>query len=214
MLVYFLRHGETIWNREGRIQGQTPHVDLTAFGVRLAELTREGLARRHIRFDHAFTSPLRRASHTAEIVLKGQECPLSPDIRLQEMGFGPYEGTCIGDGRWVDENIRIKFIDPARYHPPAGAESFDDVTTRLSNFLASEIIPLEGRCETVLVVTHGGIMRTLLRLLLKTPLECFWEGRQPNCCVHLVACEKGALSLVERSAVFYDPDLAATVPSV
>ena len=112
MLICFLRHGETLWNREKRIQGTTPHTDLTDFGVRLAEWTRDGLAARGIRFDRAYTSPLRRAAHTAEIILRGQGCPLVADARLREMAFGPYEGTTMGDGRWEDENIRAMFQDP------------------------------------------------------------------------------------------------------
>lgn len=214
MLVYFLRHGETMWNREKRIQGTTPYTDLTEFGVTLAELTREGFAAKGVRFDRAYTSPLRRAAHTAEIVLSGQSCPLVADERLREMGFGPYEGTRIGDGLWADDNIRAMFQDPVNYRPPAGAETFDAVAARLADFLENEIAPLEGKCDAVLAVSHGGVMRTILRLLLDTPVAKYWEGRQPNCCVHVVSVENGAFTLVAQSTVFYDQALAATVPSV
>ena len=186
MLICFLRHGETLWNREKRIQGTTPHTDLTDFGVRLAEWTRDGLAARGIRFDRAYTSPLRRAAHTAEIILRGQGCPLVADARLREMAFGPYEGTTMGDGRWEDENIRAMFQDPENYRAPDGAETFE-----------------------VLAVSHGGLMRTLLRILQKTPLTSYWQGRQPNCCAHLVSLEKGVFSLVGQSVVFYDAAQAA-----
>ena len=160
MLICFLRHGETLWNREKRIQGTTPHTDLTDFGVRLAEWTRDGLAARGIRFDRAYTSPLRRAAHTAEIILRGQGCPLVADARLREMAFGPYEGTTMGDGRWEDENIRAMFQDPENYRAPDGAETFEAVAARLSDFLENELAPLEGTCRTVLAVSHGGLMRT------------------------------------------------------
>ena len=214
MLIYFLRHGETMWNRESRIQGTTPYTDLTDFGVRLAELTRDGMAARDLRFDRAYTSPLRRAAHTAEIVMRGQTCPLIIDDRVREMSFGKYEGTRIGDGLWEDDNIRALFRNPPAYVPPPGAETPDDVQERFQDFLQGEILPREGTCERILVVCHGGIMRTVLRYLLHTPLKDYWNGRQPNCCVHIAKLENGAFSLVEQSAVFYDPDLAATVPSV
>lgn len=214
MLIYFLRHGETPWNRESRIQGTTPHTDLTDFGVRLAELTRDGFAARGIRFDRAYTSPLRRAAHTAEIVLAGQACPLVADERLREMGFGPYEGTRMGDGRWADDNIRAMFRDPENYRPPPGAETFDDVARRLADFLQNELAPLEGGCRTVLAVSHGGLMRTLLRVLRKTPLAAYWNGRQPNCCAHIVSLEKGVFTLVEQSVVLYDAELAEKALSV
>ena len=214
MLVYFFRHGETMWNREKRIQGTTPHTDLTDFGVRLAAWTRDGLAARGVRFDRAYTSPLRRAAHTAEIILEGQSCPLVADGRLREMGFGPYEGTRMGEGLWADDNIRAMFKDPVNYRPPAGAETFDAVAARLSDFLENEIAPLEGKCETVLAVGHGGLMRTLLTILLHTPVAKYWDGRQPNCCAHIVSVEDGVFTLAAQSAVFYDEALAATVPSV
>lgn len=209
MLICFLRHGETLWNREKRIQGTTPHTDLTDFGVRLAEWTRDGLAARGIRFDRAYTSPLRRAAHTAEIILRGQGCPLVADARLREMAFGPYEGTTMGDGRWEDENIRAMFQDPENYRAPDGAETFEAVAARLSDFLENELAPLEGTCRTVLAVSHGGLMRTLLRILQKTTLTSYWQGRQPNCCAHLVSLEKGVFSLVGQSVVFYDAAQAA-----
>ncbi len=214
MEIFFLRHGETLWNREKRVQGSTPHVDLTEFGVKLAELTREGFAAKGIRFDKAFTSPLRRALHTAEIVMQGQSCPLVVEPRLREMGFGPYEGTIIADGFFVDANIRACFREPQRYAPPPGAESFAAVEARLVDFMEGELRPLEGSCERVLVVSHGGMMRTVLRHLLKTPLSEYWNGRQPNCCVHIVKLEGGQFSLVRQTEVFYDPAIAATVPSV
>ena len=214
MTVYFLRHGETAWNCESRIQGQTPHTDLTDFGVRLAEATRAGFAARGIRFDRAFTSPLRRAVHTAEIVLRGQECPCAPDARLREIGFGPYEGTRMGAGLWADDNIHAFFKDPERYRPPAGAESLADVETRVADFLANALAPLEGLCENVLAVTHGGFLRAILHRLLGTPLADYWKGRQPNCCAHIVSVEKGVFSVVAQSAVFYDAALAAAARSV
>ena len=214
MRIYFIRHGETLWNREKKIQGTTPYTDLTDFGVKLAEMTREGLAMRSIRFDRAYTSPLRRAVHTAEIILGGQSCPLVADSRLREMSFGRYEATRIGEGLWADENIRAMFTDPVNYRPPEGAETFESVAERLRDFLDNVIKPLEGSCENVLAISHGGAMRTLVRLMLDIPLAAYWKGRQPNCCAHIVSLEHGSFTLVERSAIFYDSALAASVPSV
>lgn len=214
MLIYFLRHGETMWNRESRIQGTTPYTDLTDFGVRLAELTLDGITARDLKFDRVYVSPLRRAMHTAEIVMRGQTCPLIVDDRVREMSFGKYEGTRIGDGLWEDDNIRSLFRNPPAYVPPPGAEALDDVLVRFTDFLEKEIMPLEGTCGNVLVVCHGGIMRTVLRYMLHTPVEKYWDGRQPNCCVHIVSLKDGNFTLEEQSAVFYDSALAAKVPSV
>ena len=71
MEIYFLRHGETEWNRERRIQGSTAWTDLTDEGVRLAEAALGGMLARGLAFDRIFSSPYRRAMHTAQIIGAG-----------------------------------------------------------------------------------------------------------------------------------------------
>lgn len=89
MKLYIIRHGETAWNVEGRLQGQTD-TELNENGVRLAKVTAEGL--KNIPFDLGISSPLRRAKHTAELVLAGRNVPLTTDDRLMELSFGSWEG--------------------------------------------------------------------------------------------------------------------------
>ena len=72
MKLYIIRHGETAWNVEGRLQGQSD-TELNENGVRLAKVTAEGL--KNIPFDLGISSPLRRAKHTAELVLAGRNVP-------------------------------------------------------------------------------------------------------------------------------------------
>lgn len=67
MKLYLIRHGETDWNKEFKIQGSSD-IELNEYGRELAFITREGL--RHIPFDIAYTSPLKRAKETAEIILE------------------------------------------------------------------------------------------------------------------------------------------------
>ena len=68
MEIYFLRHGETEWNKVHRIQGSTEWTDLTDEGVRLAEATRDGMLASGLSFGRIFSSPYRRALHTAQIL--------------------------------------------------------------------------------------------------------------------------------------------------
>ena len=81
MKLYLIRHGETDWNKEFKIQGSSD-IELNEYGRELAFITREGL--RHIPFDIAYTSPLKRAKETAEIILGGRNIPLYEDKRVQE----------------------------------------------------------------------------------------------------------------------------------
>ena len=121
MEVYFLRHGETEWNRTKRIQGSTAWTDLTDEGVRVAEAARGGLLAKGLTFDRLYTSPYRRALHTAQIIGAGLGLEPTVDNRLREISFGPYEGTHYSEGLFIDDNIRACFMDPPRYVARDGA---------------------------------------------------------------------------------------------
>jgi broad specificity phosphatase PhoE len=201
MEVYFLRHGETPWNCEKKIQGSTEWVDLTDFGVELAERTRDGLKAAGLSFDRVFASPLRRALHTAQIVAEGFGMKPEPDARLREMGFGRYEGTLMLDGAFADDNICACFKDPVSF-VPKGGESFDDVTARARDFFENVLFPLEGKAERVLAVSHGAFMRSVIRYVTDRPLKDYWQGVQPNCCVHVIGISGGKPSVKAMSVSF------------
>lgn len=201
MEIYFLRHGETEWNRDRRIQGSTEWTDLTDEGVRLAEAARDGMIAKGLAFDRLFSSPYRRALHTAQILGSGLGLAPIVDDRLREISFGPYEGTRYGEGLFADDNIRACFLDPPRYVARDGAEPFDAVLTRVRAFIEETLVPLAASCARVLVVAHGGILRTVLRLTAHLPLADFWKGPQPNCCAHVVTLAEGKLTLKARAVV-------------
>ena len=85
MRLYIIRHGETLWNTEGRLQGKAD-IDLNENGVRLAKVTAKGM--KDIPFDLAITSPLIRARRTAELVLGDRQVPIIEDARIQEITLG------------------------------------------------------------------------------------------------------------------------------
>ena len=199
MKAYFLRHGETEWNRVRRIQGSTEWIDLTDEGVRAAEAVRDGLVSKGLKFDRIYSSPYRRALHTAQIIGAGLGLEPTVDRRLREMSFGPYEGTRYCEGLFADDNIRSCFMDPPRYVAREGAESFEDVAARVGDFLRNELAPAAKRLDNVLVVAHGGVLRTVLRLAEDIPLADFWKGTQPNCCMHIVDFADGRISLKARA---------------
>ena len=85
-----MRHGKTDWNVKHKLQGKTD-IPLNDEGRRMAE--NAGKQYSDIHFDVCYCSPLCRAKETAEIALKGRNIPIITDDRLQEMGFGVFEGT-------------------------------------------------------------------------------------------------------------------------
>ena len=89
MRLYLVRHGETDWNTERKLQGQVD-IPLNEFGKNLAVKTGKGLE--NIRFDVCFTSPLQRARQTAELILAGRDVQIIDDDRIIEMSFAEWEG--------------------------------------------------------------------------------------------------------------------------
>ena len=88
MKIYLLRHGRTLWNEAGRLQGRTD-IPLSEDGRAAARAA--GRALSDIAFDAAFSSPLRRARETAELILAGRGVAVQTDARLVELSFGAAE---------------------------------------------------------------------------------------------------------------------------
>ena len=205
MRIFFLRHGQTDWNARHLIQGGVADIDLNADGVRQVESAADAISRAGLSFDRVYTSPYRRAVHTAEIVCSRVGGVPVPDERIHEINFGEYEGTPYLEGGFLDDNIRAAFENTPAY-VPRGGESFEQVLSRVRSFLEDELKPLEGSCRNVFVVAHGGILHAVVTLVLGLDVSRFWEGRQRNCCIHVVDLVNGRFDLVHRSLDSAAPD--------
>ena len=201
MLIYLFRHGETDWNKERRLQGQSD-IPLNEFGRELAEKTAEAL--REVPFDMAFCSPMSRARETAEIILGERRVPLIQDDRLKEINFGICEGQKF-DSAKEDESHPLHnfFCRPEKYVPPAGAESFAQAEERTGEFLRTRLLPLEKQCGTVLVVAHGALNRSILNPLEGIPVEDFWHIDLGNCAASILSLENGKFTVLEESRAYY-----------
>ena len=93
MEIFMVRHGETEWNRQRRLQGRT---DIPLNDAGLAEARKAAKALRDVNFDRIFTSPLQRARKTAEILRGSREIPVTAEPLLIEVSFGVGEGLSIG----------------------------------------------------------------------------------------------------------------------
>jgi broad specificity phosphatase PhoE len=160
--IYFIRHGQTAWNAEGRLQGSRD-TELNALGEEQAAAAAERLARlagAAVAGADFVASPLRRTRRTMEILR--EKLGLSPldyrtDPRLREIGFGAWEGST-----WAE----IRRRDPAgaaardrgrwNHRPPGpGAESYAALVERVAPVFAD----LD---RTSVVVAHGGVARAVL----------------------------------------------------
>jgi probable phosphoglycerate mutase len=162
--LFIVRHGETEWNREGRIQG---HRDspLTALGVEQARAAALRLASE--RLDALYSSDLGRARQTAHEVSLVTALPIVYDTGLRERAFGVHEGKTWeeiatqhpGDARLLKE-------DPA--HPIPAGESL--VRFRERAIGALRRIARDRRSARIAVVTHGGVLSVLYREAKGLPL--------------------------------------------
>jgi broad specificity phosphatase PhoE len=171
--LYFVRHGETDWNAERRLQGQRD-VPLNALGrkqaVRCGELLRDLLAVSGATPQQfAFTSsPLSRASETMEILRTGlgvAPADYAIDARLAELSFGRWEGLTYKEVRALDRSVlATRERDKWNFQPPGG-ESYAQLLVRVREWHDSVL-------GDAVVTAHGGVARVLLVLYgLKPPAE-------------------------------------------
>lgn len=131
-------------------------------------------------FDLCFSSPLKRATETAEILLQGRNVPIRTDDRIAEMYFGVYEGLA-DSFRIPDCPINVLFQDPAAYTGSiGGAESFASLFARADSFL-SEILPEVQKGKDILIVGHGALNSAIICRIKQLPISEFWSSGLEQC---------------------------------
>ena len=208
MKIYMIRHGETDWNKARRLQGQVD-IPLNEFGRKLARETAPILSR--VPFDVVYTSPLKRAKETAEIVIGGRDVQIIEEPRIMEMGFGEYEGLCCkGEGFNIpDPQFQNFFLAPEKYHPPKGGESFEQLSERLNDFLQELYHNSELENKTILLSTHGAALCGILRLMKNAPMKQYWgRGVHKNCAVSIAEEFDGKVTILEEGVVYYKEQVA------
>ena len=168
--VYLIRHGKTQWNLESRYQGANGDSPLLKDSYREIELLASSLQR--IPFEHAYTSPLKRARVTAQALLNhlNPEIPLTIDSRLKEFNLGKMEGMHFEDvvAKWPE------VLKNFRHHP----DKYDELLVEGESFL--EVIArfraaIEEYCRqypngNILVISHGAALNAAINALIGTPL--------------------------------------------
>ena len=203
MKIYLIRHGETDRNKVKCLQGRTD-IELNEYGRELAYKTAEGL--KEVDFDMIFTSPLKRARETAEIIRRGRNVPVIIEERIQEISFGEYEGLCYGKDNYSipDKDFMNFFDQPERYAVPVAGESFEEVIARTGEFLKELADKREYQDKTILLSTHGCALKAILANVRNTPLAQFWgEGVHKNCAVSLVEVVDGQMEVLEDGRLYY-----------
>ena len=165
MLLFLIRHGESLYNIEGRIQGQSD-VELSPLGLRQADAIAEFLAGASI--DAVYSSPLRRAMQTAQPVSARLGLSVQADDRLKELNAGVFQGLLWGEieARYPNDFALWRGEQPDVAIPQG--ESRRDLMIRGAAALRSI---RETPFRRVAVIAHGGILAAALKLLLQVPAE-------------------------------------------
>src|SRR5579859_6064962 len=162
-VIYYIRHGETQWNADGRLQG-AQDTALNDLGRRQAEqaghilgdlLRPDGRDKSQIPF---VSSPLARARTTMELVRGALQLPphnYAIDDRLREIGYGKWEGFTLAEMQAADPVFFARRLADKWRVAPEGGETYEAVQQRMSDWYA------EVRADTV-VVAHGGTARALM----------------------------------------------------
>src|SRR5580765_2231386 len=171
-LLVLVRHGQSEWNLKNLFTGWRD-VDLTEAGVAEARAAGRKLKSQGLSFDIAYTSALKRAQRTLDLMLDetGQKVPIIRDQALNERDYGDLVGMNKDDARkkWGEEQVLIwrRSYDV----PPPGGESLKDTVARALPYFVQEILPRVLRGERVLISAHGNSLRALIMVLEKLSPE-------------------------------------------
>lgn len=192
--ICLVRHGETAWNTERRLQG---HIDipLNDNGLAQAEATARSLARAGERFAALYCSDLQRARQTAAAVARAQGLDPAHDARLRERHYGVFQGLTYDEAahHHPEHYRRFTAREPAFSFAGEG-ESLADFAARVHAALGD--IANRHAGEAVAVVTHGGVLDIVHRLATGEPLETPRSFAIPNAALNWIEHTAGAWRLL------------------
>ena len=180
--ICLVRHGETDWNAERRLQG---HIDvpLNATGLAQARATATNLAEHD--FSAVYTSDLQRARQTAAEAARALELEAQTEPRLRERHYGSFQGLTYAEAqvRYPEGYRRFHERDPSFDFGEAG-ESLEEFADRIRTAL--EALAERHAGEQILVVTHGGVLDIAHRLTSGKPLESVRDFTIPNAALNWI----------------------------
>jgi probable phosphoglycerate mutase len=162
-VIYYIRHGETAWNADGRLQG-AQDTALNELGRRQAVqsghiladlLARDGRDKSQIPY---LSSPLLRARTTMELMRGALNLPprdYATDDRLREIGYGQWEGSTLPEMQAADPAFFAQRLADKWRVAPQGGETYEAVQRRMRDWY-------DGVCRDTVVVAHGGTARALM----------------------------------------------------
>ncbi|MFA5014866.1 MAG: histidine phosphatase family protein [Actinomycetota bacterium] len=184
---FLIRHGQTLWNEQGRYQGNYD-TGLTGLGICQAKSAAKYLSR--VKLSNIYSSPLKRAVDTANIIGKSKDLKVIVREGLKEIYFGKWEGMKFNDINNEFHDDYQRWLKDPYNNCPTGGESFKKVQERA----VAEIDNMIGKNEdksSIAVITHGGIILSLLVNWLQIPIPRWRSIIQRQGAINIVVINKG-----------------------
>jgi probable phosphoglycerate mutase len=189
--IFLLRHGQTAWNAEARIQGQLD-IPLNVTGLWQAE--RLALALQGEGIQALYSSDLQRARQTAAPLAAATGLAVQQDAALRERGFGRFEGHTYADieAQWPEDTLRWRLREPD--FGPGGGEPLQAFYDRSVQALLTLAERHAG--QTLAVVAHGGVLDCLYRAAARIDLRAPRTWQVPNAGINRLLHNPEGLTLV------------------
>lgn len=193
--IYFVRHGETDWNKKKILQGKL-NSSLTDFGIEQTQKLSQKIATLNIQI--IISSPLERAIQTSKILSNGI-IPIVTDNLIEEMGFGELEGkTKEYFSKTYPKEYRNLWNNATQYDPSEfNGETFEELYGRAKQFLI-KLKNIDN--DKILVVSHGMMLKMIYLIIRNHSLSEFWqEPVQANTSITTVSLHNNNFSIEEFS---------------
>ena len=164
--IIMVRHGETKWNTENRIQGQA-NTPLTELGIKQAQQTGKALQKENI--SEIYSSDLGRAMQTAKVINKYLNLSITKKEELRERNYGVLQGISFDelDDKFPVIRLNMNSRDPNYVIP--GGESIFQFSQRVSTCINSIIA--NSNASNLLLVVHGGVLERFFHTVVGLPLD-------------------------------------------
>lgn len=179
--IYLVRHGQTVWNEEGKLCGSSD-VPLSDEG--LVQAQKVAARMKNVNLSAVYSSPLLRARQTAEAIASHHNLPVQVEPDLREVDYGEWEGLKVDEAmEKFPELERLRREDPMNFVAPKG-EPMKNFAQRV--IAAVQRIALRHPNETICIVAHQTVNRFILCWVLQMDFRLWRQLRQDPACVNLL----------------------------
>jgi broad specificity phosphatase PhoE len=195
--IILVRHGQTAWNvgADGgeRFRGRTD-VPLNDEGLAQAQALADRLA--HEPIAAVYSSPLQRARQTAEVIAQSHALPVHESEGLTSMDYGEWQGRPVAEVVKTDPELLRLWVEEPQHFRFRGGEGLDDLRGRAIAAL-QDALARHADGQTVLVVTHQVVTRTLICAMLDLSNAHYWRIGQDTCCMNAFDYDNGVFTVVQ-----------------